>query len=260
MFSSNQNTPRILYRLLCMSAILGMLGACQFGSPNQHNESTPTAGTNNTPPSSKVLGSYLGTLPCADCPGIDYQLSLYNDSTFQSITAYQGRGNELTDITTGQWEQNGDTIYIIEDKSPKRFLFTDDNLTQLNSDGQLVTGALASYYILKRLEGVVDNRSLLREKAKAGVLFLATGNEPGWNLEIRRNQLVFRTMNGDSLVTPSPSINPNTDTLKTYNANNLKVNIRNIACTDDMSGRMFPCSVEVVTKDKTYHGCGQYLK
>lgn len=253
----------MLYRLSCISAILFFFAACQPGTPGQQNkDSIPpgmTTPSTTTDTSTPVTGSYQGTLPCADCPGIDYQISLYEDSTYQAITSYQGRGNNIAETTTGKWTQAADTILVQDGKTLRRFLAAPHQLTQLDGEGQVITGALASYYILKHVEGG-GNRAYLQEKARTGVSFVANGNEPGWSLEINKKQLVFRTMNGDSLLTPLPVAHPNTDTLKTYASGKLKVSIRNTMCMDDMSGFMYPFTVEVEANDKTFRGCGQYIK
>lgn len=252
----------MLYRISCISAILFLFAACQSGTPGQQNQDSIPASTSTpvtTTAGEPVTGSYQGTLPCADCPGIDYQLSLYEDSSYQAITAYQGRGNNIAEVTTGKWTQAADTVLVQDGKTIRRFLAGAHQLTQLDGSGQVITGALASYYILKHVEGG-GNRTYLREKAQSGVSFMANGNEPGWSLEINKKQLLFRNMNGDSLSAPLPAANPNTDTLKTYTSGKLKVSIRNTMCMDDMSGFMSPCSVQVEANDKTYRGCGQYIK
>jgi uncharacterized lipoprotein YbaY len=61
----------------------------------------------NKPAQAAPLGSlpasFIGELPCADCPGIRYQVNLFPDRAFFSRMTYLGRGDEgnLDDI--GSW-------------------------------------------------------------------------------------------------------------------------------------------------------------
>lgn len=48
--------------------------------------------------------SYEGTLPCADCPGIDWHLDLWPEGRFQLSREYQERGDSDDDL--GRWRIN----------------------------------------------------------------------------------------------------------------------------------------------------------
>jgi uncharacterized lipoprotein YbaY/heat shock protein HslJ len=54
----------------------------------------------------QLPATFSGTLPCADCPGIHYQLNLHSDHTFSSTMKYEGRDVTLND--SGPWELTGD--------------------------------------------------------------------------------------------------------------------------------------------------------
>lgn len=256
------------YPSFLFAALLGILSACGGGNKQPAVDST-AASVSDSPyanissPAAKVAGSYQGTLPCADCPGIDYQISLYDNSRYEELMVYRDRNNNRASIDTGMWKLENDSIIILARREKQKFLFEDGKLYQLDQEGKRITGALADNYILRPVEGG-GNREHLEAKAKAGVDFVASGNEPFWSLEIDlKKKMTFRTMNGDSLLTPLPPPRPNTDSLKVYSAKTeagqLTVTLRNSACSDDMSGFMRPYTVEVKMKEQIYRGCGTYL-
>ncbi|WP_298736847.1 copper resistance protein NlpE N-terminal domain-containing protein [uncultured Chitinophaga sp.] len=257
------------YRTFLFAAILGIMNACGGGGEQSARSDSTTVSPSGQPgkdissPASKAAGAYQGTLPCADCPGIDYQLSLYEDQRYQELMVYRGRNDGRAVIDTGMWNMKNDSIIELAGQQPHQFLFEDGKLYHLNREGQRITGALADNYILRPVGGEGNYRQL-REKAAAGVDFHATGNEPGWVLELDRKTILFQDMNGDSLRVPTPRPHPNTDTLRVYTPKHEKaefiITIRQRACTDDMSGYMRPYTVEVQLKDKNYRGCGQYLR
>jgi uncharacterized lipoprotein NlpE involved in copper resistance len=99
--------------------------------------------------------NYVGTLPCADCEGIDVSLQLNKDSSFVMDSFYKGtRGdsadNHLKEI--GSWSLHGaDTLYLINTNSHlTKYIKTDSTLTQLNGDGKIITGNVASMFILRK--------------------------------------------------------------------------------------------------------------
>jgi len=258
------------YRSFLFAAILGAMTACKGGGGQQTNtdstQSSPAAnpGEGISSPASKAAGAYQGTLPCADCPGIDYQLSLHEDQRYQELMVYRDRNEGQAIIDTGMWKMENDTIIELAGQQPQQFLFEDGKLYHLDREGHRVTGALADNYILRPVGGG-DNYSQLKEKAAAGTDFWAGGNEPGWTIKLDRNKTIFfQDMNGDSLRVPTPRPQPDTDTLRVYTPKHEKaeivITIRRRACTDDMSGYMRPYTVEVQVKDKNYRGCGEYLQ
>ncbi|MGF6926442.1 putative membrane protein [Chitinophaga sp. W2I13] len=228
--------------------------------PPPQNDSTTQKSTPGIPPPAVITGTYQGTLPCADCPGMDYQISLFDDHTFHELVAYQGRGQGIASVETGTWKQTSDSTVMLQKKTDSTsFLASEGKLLLLDTKGKRIEGVLASNYILKPVEGG-DRRQLLAEKTKAGIRFTANGNEPFWSLDLDNKKIRFNNVNGDSLQATLPPAKPNTDTLKVYTTPDITVSIRNTVCTDDMSGLMKPNTVQVQVKDKTYQGCGEYLK
>jgi len=254
-----------------LKAVLGIiiLSACGSGARQETTDSTLTANIDapgNNSSTGKVVGSYQGTLPCADCPGIDLQLSLYGDHHYKQLMVYRERNDNQAMVDTGSWQLEHDTIVRLtgkKDEQGQQFLLADGKLYQLDKAGQRVTGALADNFILRPVEGGGD-RTRMQAKAAAGIEFLAAGNEPFWTLELDHQKTIyFHTANGDSLRLPVPRPKPDTDTLKVYMTKNEKteftLTIHSRACTDDMTGFMRPYKVEVQMNDRMYMGCGEYL-
>jgi uncharacterized membrane protein len=259
------------YPILLLLVILGIFTASCNGDSGQGNSTDSSAlppsadstGESISGPASKASGSYQGTLPCADCPGIDYQISLYDDHHYRELMVYRDRNEGKAFIDTGAWKMENDSIIQLVRRTPQRFLFEDGKLYSLDGEGQRIRGALADNYILRPVEGGA-NYALLKQKAAAGTDFWAVGGEPGWTVEMDRQKTIFfQNQEGDSLRVPAPRPRPDTDTLRVYTAKTEKaefiLTIRHRACIDDMSGFMRPYTVEVQVKDKNYRGCGEYL-
>ena len=108
-------------------------------------------------------------------------------------------------------------------------------------------------------------RSLIEDAKLRGMDFWATGNEPGWTLEIGSDSLVFVTGYGaERHVFPGPE--PRVDNeagIAEWQAeadgHALKVFLTGRECRDDMSGEAFETTVEVVFDGRTLRGCGQAL-
>ncbi|MFX1703146.1 copper resistance protein NlpE N-terminal domain-containing protein [Chitinophaga sp. CC14] len=245
---------------IILPVLLTAFTACNNNTTTTQNDSTTQHTTPGTATPTVITGTFQGTLPCADCPGMDYQISLFDDHTFHELVAYQGRGQGIASVETGTWKQTSDSTVMLQKKTDSSsFLASEGKLLLLDTKGKRIEGVLASNYILKPVEGG-DRRQLLAEKSKAGIRFTASGNEPFWSLDLDNKKIRFNNVNGDSLQVTLPPARPNTDTLKVYTTPDITISIRNTVCTDDMSGLMKPNTVQIQVKDKTYQGCGEYLK
>lgn len=108
--------------------------------------------THNAKNSLDILGTYKGTLPCADCEGIETEITLLADETYTKKTKYLGKdekpSEEIGDYT---WKEDGNTL-VLEgiDTDPVEYLVTENSLMQLDMQGNRVTTDLADKYILKK--------------------------------------------------------------------------------------------------------------
>nr|WP_086940591.1 copper resistance protein NlpE [Thaumasiovibrio occultus] len=177
--------------VIAKSAVLGLIGlslvgcnsqtdtdlGIQSGTNNAANSVTPSTATNMAVTKAVVAGAtvtnsgenpltdiansqdgldwegmYVGTLPCADCSGIQTEVSLYEDGTYSMTETYLGNDDASFSFSGDfEWEQKGHTVELPIDSGRKiKFMVGDSRLYRLDSDGQQITGELANFYILTK--------------------------------------------------------------------------------------------------------------
>ncbi|MFN8245742.1 MAG: copper resistance protein NlpE [Ferruginibacter sp.] len=96
-------------------------------------------------------GTYAGKLPCADCQGIQTELKLTADKTYQLAQTYLGKSAKpVLHEGTFTW-RNGTNIQLLENgQILQQFLVAVDKLYQLDEKGRIIKGKLAKQYILKK--------------------------------------------------------------------------------------------------------------
>ena len=112
----------------------------------------------------------------------------------------------------------------------------------------------------------VDHRASLWEDAKLrGVSYRATGNEPGWVLEIGAGGVAFEYDYGASRV-EFPPLEPVVDAGRRETRyagasrdHAIEVLIEGSDCRDSMSGESFASRVLVTLDGRDFHGCGRAL-
>lgn len=229
-------------------------------------EPVDVAATGSRLPSS-LFGTWRGVIPCADCPGIDYNLSLNEDNTFEETMVYQER--DVTPYTrTGTWQISNGVLQLTgPDTTMMQFdLSTAGELNMLDQNGQRITTPLADRYSLRRDNTLAeDNPELWNEKRRLGIDFVATGNEPGWSLEMDLEKgIYFKTLPTETIAidaaitTPEKKGNVTTYRSKTDDGE-LVVELIEQPCEDSMSGKNLPYAVRVTAKGMQFIGCGMYL-
>jgi uncharacterized lipoprotein NlpE involved in copper resistance len=160
------------FRLLLLSMSVALIG-CQDEKPQEASvdevpseieaastsQETPMVETDdaerisNEQPSSQEVwsGTFTGTLPCADCPGIDMTLNLSDDNTYTLEQYYQEKG-EAPIRTEGMlsWNDAGDTVTLVDEPAPNQYFFSDMMLMKLDMNGEKITGDLAEFYQLRK--------------------------------------------------------------------------------------------------------------
>jgi heat shock protein HslJ/uncharacterized lipoprotein YbaY len=90
--------------------------------------------------------------------------------------------------------------------------------------------------------------------------FRATGNEPGWRLDIGETEMTFLASNGQKrVVTPTPAAKKSEGARKYVTksgGHDLTVTVVDRLCSDTMTGMPHPNTVVVVFQGKTLNGCG----
>jgi copper homeostasis protein (lipoprotein) len=99
-------------------------------------------------------GAYTGTLPCADCEGIQTILQLRPDMTYSLATRYVGKsGATVQRNGTFSWVKAGRVVKlggIAEGDAASQYQVGENKLTQLDLKGQRIGGALADRYVLQK--------------------------------------------------------------------------------------------------------------
>ncbi len=98
-------------------------------------------------------GTYLGMLPCADCPGIHVSITLHQDSTYEIEQTYQDRDTPpLASEGNFIWNESKDTITLTNEDVPNQYFVGEDVLMKLDMHGEIVTGELSANYNLFKEE------------------------------------------------------------------------------------------------------------
>ena len=98
-------------------------------------------------------GTYQGTLPCADCPGIQTRVELAQDETFVLSMQYIDKdASPRTSRGTFKWDTAGRTIELQGPTgSSWHFQVIEGGLAALDRQGQPIKGGLASSYVLAQV-------------------------------------------------------------------------------------------------------------
>lgn len=114
------------------------------------NSHTPEQETLATPEPRKVAGQYGGTIPCASCEGIVYNLELKEDSTYTSQMVYLGEDVKPYSEAGRYYYINEHVIALQKDTNLPSFIQVEEKrLRMLDGDTQIIQGDLADMYILK---------------------------------------------------------------------------------------------------------------
>ncbi len=98
-------------------------------------------------------GTYKGVLPCADCEGIETELELNLDKTYELKEVYLGKGDGKPFESKGKFTFNNTNTSIIElDQSGdgRKYFVAEGYLKALDLEGKEITGELADKYELKK--------------------------------------------------------------------------------------------------------------
>lgn len=97
-------------------------------------------------------GTYKGVIPCADCEGIEVELTINMDSSYTHSMKYLGKGDEKPVIKAGKYVWiDGGTIQLegITD-GPSKYKVGEGRIWQLDMQGNKIEGDLADKYILTK--------------------------------------------------------------------------------------------------------------
>lgn len=98
-------------------------------------------------------GTYSGVLPCADCEGIETELTLNKDFSYVLVSKYLGKGIALEDVVKGKFSWQGNNIKlegIAANERSSMFKIEENQVRHLDMKGKQVKGDLAQYYVLRK--------------------------------------------------------------------------------------------------------------
>jgi copper homeostasis protein (lipoprotein) len=98
-------------------------------------------------------GTYSGILPCADCSGIETNLTLNEDQTFVMTDVYLGKNDSETIKSTGKFEWNGNFINLLgikEGERPTTYKVEENRIRIMDLKGKEIKGDMAQNYVLKK--------------------------------------------------------------------------------------------------------------
>ncbi|HMR19508.1 MAG TPA: copper resistance protein NlpE [Sphingobacterium sp.] len=133
-----------------------VLSACNSNTRSQNEENkTRSEYIDTTHTSQNSLdwgGTYEGTVPCADCPGIKTTVTLGYDGTFTYAAEYLERDVMSTDSGTFMWHSHGNIVHLQGQGIDLKFQVGENQLFQLDQQGERISGELAEHFILKKVQ------------------------------------------------------------------------------------------------------------
>lgn len=100
------------------------------------------------------IGTYKGTVPCADCEGIETTLTLLDEFNYELQTIYKGKSNTpFVSKGTYSWHESGNKIKldgIKEGEGANQYQVIENGLIQLDLEGNKILGELSGKYLLEK--------------------------------------------------------------------------------------------------------------
>ena len=96
-------------------------------------------------------GTYKGTLPAADCPGIQTTLTLKPDGTYSLHLKYIDRDSEFDEQGTYTVKENLLTLTPSDNEDVQYYKVEENRVRRLDAEKQPVTGVLAESFILQKI-------------------------------------------------------------------------------------------------------------
>ncbi|HAE12662.1 MAG TPA: copper resistance protein NlpE N-terminal domain-containing protein [Chitinophagales bacterium] len=221
---------------------------------------TACGGQQHLPPGIHYPATFAAIIPCDDCSGIKYELTLDENMTFTERMIYIGKDDKIYQ-QNGSWYMVSDSVLLLEKKqgSMNQFLVEQGDLRMLDTHGKRFGGALADRYLLMpgSLSGLISPSSEITS-ADAGLSdFRATGSDPDWTLEIDfARHIIFRLRGEPEWVMPLPYMHIDSGFQLQYSGQGdrgaMHIVLLPKGCETGFQ------QVRVTAGQKTFNGCGQY--
>ncbi len=118
--------------LILLIAVISLVAVIGFGCNN-----------------SKLIGTYEGTLPCADCPGLQTLITFNSDGTFHMEETYLESDVGLR-VTDGTWILDKDIITFTAGDYKFEYKLISEKEIRWAPDGKEITGTDLNWSLLKK--------------------------------------------------------------------------------------------------------------
>jgi len=147
-----KSLPNILFAFI---SILVTVEACApYAQADGGSQAAQIPKGDNSRTSLDWPGIYTGTLPCADCEGINVNLQIAANLSYTLRSKYLGKSDSVyTSGGTFRCHEEGNKLTLMpSDKAATQstYFVGENTLTQLDANAQKITGALAEKYILRK--------------------------------------------------------------------------------------------------------------
>lgn len=109
----------------------------------------------HTQTSLDLTNVYQGFLPCDDCKGIKTSLALSKSNNYILLTQFVGKSDkELVEKGKFVWGSQGNSIVLTprNNTETRHYSVGEGTLTQLDNQGEAITGKLADRYVLHSIK------------------------------------------------------------------------------------------------------------
>jgi len=132
-----------------------ILTVCILISCSEHQKKTKNSietieiKSNSLEDNELIFGTYIGTIPCADCTGILKKLTLNRDNTFVIESIYNGKGDEKPFIEKGIFKVENTKLILSIKQAPSIYKIGIGYVEQLDIDGNQIQSSL-NYKLTKK--------------------------------------------------------------------------------------------------------------
>jgi uncharacterized lipoprotein NlpE involved in copper resistance len=154
------NSPKVILIIFAAVLISFSCGRATDSTEQSATETIPDGPIAKTDMHNSMIaldwnGVYKGTLPCANCEGIETILTLNTDLTYILFTNYLGRNDALEEEKKGSftWNETGSTITLSNvTDGLNQYKVGENRIWHLDINGDMNTGDLENHYILTKTQ------------------------------------------------------------------------------------------------------------
>ena len=140
--------------ILSLLLIFSICGCKSYQKNTQSGLAGNAPKVHNSKTALDWAGIYRGILPCADCEGIQTEIRLKKDLTYDIALKYIGKSDVvMRNSGSFKWDESGNKITLVNinpQLEPNQYFVGENNLTKTDMKGNRITGSLSDKYILSK--------------------------------------------------------------------------------------------------------------